>query len=168
MIRISQQRAFRVVRLAVYGGVILLLVLGTRDLRFVRVLPDDQSTPQAPPGTLVLVRTLEQDGGEIRPAHLYFLRYPDPASGGQAARLARVVALPGETLVRAGGVLRAGGRVLPIPADAVPGWPEAVPDGHVLVLTDAPSAAHPDSRQLGPVPVQQLLWRMVLPMRILP
>jgi hypothetical protein len=48
----------------------------------------------------------------------------------------------------------------------VPKWPDRLTDDQCLILTDDPSARHPDSRQLGPVPVDQLLWRVVVPLRI--
>jgi signal peptidase I len=75
----------------------------------------------------------------------------------------RVIALPGETVVLAGGQLYVNGQPLYEPYLAEPPMVESplggvVPEGHVFVLGDNRNFSE-DSRDLGPVPIERIMGR---------
>jgi type IV secretory pathway protease TraF len=158
--KLTPGSAIRWSRYAVYVALALLLWRGLPEVHFTRVREGDDGTPSLEAGTLVMVRTVEEDG-ELLADSLYFLRYPDE-SGTFVPRLARLVALPGEQVSLQGDQVFVSDRVLPLPARQARSWPNQVPAGECLVLTDAIDAGHPDSRQLGTIPLRQLLWRVVV------
>lgn len=164
---ITPAGAQRWVRYGVYVTVLLLVVVGTRELNFVRVRSGDRGTPEARPGTLTLVRTREQDDGELRRESLYFVAY-ETEDGTSQPRLARLVGLPGEAIECQDTHVTVGGRMLSVAPEVARRWPAVVPAEHCLLLTDERPAGHLDSRELGPVEVRRLLWRVVIPLAFLP
>ena len=140
---------------------------GFSQAQFVRVSDDDHSTPDLGPGTLLWVRSLEQDQNELWPGQLYLAVYNwPPGSDELDLRLVRLAGLPGEPIEKLEKQVAVGGRVLPVPRVEAFDWPEQVPEQHCVVLTDVPFAPEPhplhrDSRQLGPIAVEGLRYRVV-------
>jgi hypothetical protein len=99
------------------------------------------------------------------PQALYFAIYQWPEEE-LSYRLVRLVGLPGEAVETWDDRVSVGGRLVPVPAAVVVGWPAIVPDEHCLVLTDQMDGigerrVHPDSRALGPIHVDGVSFRVV-------
>jgi len=154
---------------------VALTWFGLKDVRFARIAPDDDSTPSVAPGSRVLVRTLEQDGGELQRGALYLCDLTGRARELAMLRLARLIALEGDRIERRDDrhgdrvVVAAGEREFILPREIAALLPEVVPERHALLLTDNPASRHLDSRALGALPIERLKLRVVsaiqLPLR---
>lgn len=151
----------------------LLAWLGLRGIQFSRIAADDDSTPSIAAGCRVLVRTLEQDDGELLRDALYLFDVRGNAETYGDLRMARLHGLPGDRIepLEADGRplarVRIGPREHRLPAEIARLLPERVPDGCVLLLTDNPACRHLDSRALGPVPIERLRLRVVMALWLL-
>jgi len=163
---LSPEKSFRWVRRILLVVVAVMVVQLIAGIEIRKVDADDYSTPAAPPGTVLLVRSVDRDDGELQAESLYFAAYEWPAGSGQAAlRLVRLVGLPGEEVMVTDGMVNIGGRNIPARPKDVLGWPEKIADGKVLVLTDEPNVVpprglHSDSRRLGPIDRDRLQMRV--------
>ncbi len=160
MARILPKRGRLIVLLVVAA---LLLGALTIDVKLHQIEPDDHSTPEIPAGSRVLVTPVEAD--QLVPEILCLAPYGAEGES-PTLRLVRVVGLPGERIHRDDRGVSIGGRPLAIPAHVGSQWPPEIPDDHVLLLTDEPFVPdplwlHPDSRQLGAIPVEHLVYRVV-------
>jgi hypothetical protein len=146
---------------------VLLAWFGLKDIHFVRVAPDDDSTPGITAGSKVLVRTREQDEGALTRGALYLADLTGEAHTLAMLRIVRLVGLPGDAIVRqpaalAGRVvLVLGDQRVSLPAELAPLFPDRVPEAGCLVFTDNPACHHLDSRALGPLPIERLKLRVV-------
>lgn len=167
---VSPGKTFRWVRRVFLVVVVILIVQFVVRIEVRKVAEDDWSTPAAPPGRVLLVRSVERDEGEVLAGNLYFVQYEWPTgSGERSLRLARVVGVGGEVVVKEESGVTIAERPVGVRPIEVLGWPDRVPDGEVLILTDEhevlePRELHPDSRQLGPIPEKWLRLRVVAPM----
>ena len=154
--KLRPQQAARWVRWGICVALAVMIWRGFEDLHFLRIEDGDRGCPELPEGSLVLVRTVEEDGFELRKGSRY-LAY---LAGSEALRVVRLVGLPGERItVHEGRLLVGLDRVWVRPGDVA--WPEVVPAERCLVLVDDPTCPQPDSRTLGPVPVASLAARIV-------
>ncbi len=150
-----------------------LLFFGLRDLRLVQIAVDDDSTPTLTPGVKAIVRTLADDTGALERGALYLVDLTGQAERIDQLRAARLVGLPGDRVVRCPAAATASGEPSPrlefeiggyhvtLPVDLADLFPDSVPEGHCLLLTDNPACHHLDSRALGPLPVERLRLRVV-------
>jgi hypothetical protein len=129
----------------------LLVFLGLKDVHFVRLARDDDSTPGFAGGSRVFVRTIEQDDGELQRGALYLVDVTGKAHTLEMLRMARLVGLPGDLVAETASLAPEIAALLPA----------RVPDGHCLVLTDNRDCRHLDSRALGPLPLERLKLRVV-------
>ena len=170
------QRHARILVLLLGGA---LIFLGLRDFRFVAIAPDDDSTPTVEAGTKAMVKTLADDDFVLQRDALYLFDRTGDAVEISELRLARLFALPGDLLVRAPLVaadgeraeqtrVRVGAAERVLPSELAELLPDVVPDGCVLLFTDNPACRHPDSRALGPLPVERLKLRLVASLGLLP
>jgi hypothetical protein len=154
----------KLVRWGVVLAVVGLVLFRLPDVRMIRVAADDRSTPEAGPGRRLLVVPFDPAEIAEQVESLFLAAYP--WDGELSLRLVRLVGVPGEEVRRRGDEVFVDGRLLPVPASRIEHWPGRVPRGECLVLTDqpfvaAPGRLHPDSRILGPVPLEQLVYRVV-------
>ncbi len=156
-----------------------LVYFGLRDLRFVAIAADDDSTPAVIGGTKALVKTLADDDFVLERGALYLFDGSGDASEIAQLRLARLIGLPGdrvdrEPLAASDGVradrcrVTIGGAQRVMPSELADLLPPEVPDGAVLLLTDNPACRHLDSRALGPLPIERLKLRIVASLGLLP
>lgn len=162
------QRVIRIGVLLVGAG---LIAVGLAGLRFTTIALDDDSTPEVAPGAKALVRTLADDDFELHRGALYLFDRTGRAERMDELRLARLVGLPGDRVVRANeeraGAPRdyvrfdIGGTPLTLPTEFADQVPAEVPADQVLLFTDNPACRHPDSRYLGPLPIERLKVRVL-------
>lgn len=156
-----------------------LLWWGMRDFRFATISTEDDSTPTIRPGARALVRTLTDDAGALERDELYLFDPTGHAERIDELRLARLVGLPGDRVTTtpidaiAGAraewaLVRFGPLERRLPTELAELLPSEIPAGCVFVLTDDPAARHPDSRALGPLPVERLKLRVLASLGGLP
>jgi signal peptidase I len=76
----------------------------------------------------------------------------------------RVIGLPGERVTAANGQIHVDGEVLAEPWADGPMWSDSddpVPDDAVWVMADRRAVSSVDSRVLGPIPTQDVGWKVV-------
>lgn len=165
--RLEPHRLRKLASRIVLPVALLLGWFGLKDVHFVRVAPDDDSTPSIAAGSKVFVRTLAQDDGELTRGALYLTDLTGEAHTLEMLRMVRLVGLPGDGIARVPAPLQ--GRILlaiadqriSLPAELAESFPDRVPDDRCLVLTDNPACRHLDSRALGPLPIERLKLRVV-------
>ncbi|MBL8842436.1 MAG: hypothetical protein JNL90_13030 [Planctomycetes bacterium] len=170
------QRHVRIVVLLLGGA---LVFFGLRDLRFVAIAADDDSTPSIEAGGKAVVKTLADDDFELERDALYLFDRTGDATEIGELRLARLLGLPGDVVQREPLVVAAGERAertrvrigaaeRVVPTELAELLPDVVPAGRVLLFTDNPACRHPDSRALGPLPIERLKLRVVASFGLLP
>jgi len=149
------------------AAAVVLALFGLKNVHLARVAADDDSTPEIAPGSRVLVRTVEEDGGELKRGALYLVDLAGDAEKLSELRLERLIGLPSDDVVRRESTLQGrvaleiGGTTVVVPAELADFFPSRVPEGCCLLLTDNPACRHLDSRALGPLPVERLKLRVV-------
>lgn len=164
------RRLARRLRLVVLAAGAALIWWGMRDLRFVTISREDDSTPSVRPGARALVALLDEEPLERGGLYLF-----DPTGSADEIadlRLARLHGLPGDTVACTPRPAVAGGRsersdvvigelTLVMPSEIAALLPAEVPAGSVLLFTDNPACRHLDSRALGPLPIERLKLRLL-------
>lgn len=173
----------RVVKIAVFAGVVLMVLRFALTYRSVRVPEgNDQMAPTLEPGARVLVHRGFRRAKDFRRG--YIVAYAAQAGEGEAVelRFGRVVAVPGDRVElepRRGDASRAevrvNGEIASYSPEIETGGeggvsfsprgglePIVVPDGALYLVNDRRSSGLADSRRAGPVDERSFVGKVVL------